>query len=330
MNIAAKFAIKHPISSFVFLTYSITWVVWFSIPLFSNSDWTLVKILAGVGMGPSLAALIMNRLQDKKSVAFSYRWLIYFTPVFTCIILINFSSLISGNAPDLASYANVSPSSFSLAGVTGTLVSAFLCAYIFASSATSRTLNLRKIIRWRVGLRWWSFVLVFPVILAFAAIVFSWLQGNELTFFQKADLTIGNYFLYVMRTLLFTFLVVAVGEEVGWRGWMLPKLQEKFSPLSSSIILGLVWGLWHLPLFFNGFYSQGPESIIGYLILGPIYAVIYTWLYIKTDGNLLLIIVLHTMMNSIDLILAKPPSEIVVLLIVIVVVTTGKMWRNQN
>ena len=108
---------------------------------------------------------------------------------------------------------------------------------------------------------------------------------------------------------------------------MLPRLLQQYNPLKSSIILGVVWGGWHFPLFFNGFYSDSPELIIGYLLLGPVYAILYTWFYIRTGGNLLLVIVLHTMMNSIDLILAPSPSIAFIFLLVLALVITDKMWR---
>lgn len=99
--------------------------------------------------------------------------------------------------------------------------------------------------------------------------------------------------------LIFDALLGPVGEELGWRGFMLPRLQQRFSALTSSLIVGLVWACWHIPFNFL------PESTglgIGlpfwlFTVIVVIYSVIMTWSYNNTGGSLLLASLFHLASN---------------------------------
>jgi membrane protease YdiL (CAAX protease family) len=94
--------------------------------------------------------------------------------------------------------------------------------------------------------------------------------------------------------LLFWFLTFGFGEETGWRGYALPRLQQGRSPLSATLILWVFWALWHLPLFF---YLYDATSVLG-LLLGLLAgAVTLTWLYNSTGGSILLVAVWHGAFN---------------------------------
>jgi len=327
MTSASNFTAKYPLLSFILLTYFITWGVWFSLPVFAGSDWTLLSVLVGIGMGPGLAAFIMDWFHNKQPIAITRQWVIAFILIFIVITIINISNLVIGNASSPMKFATVIAPGLSFIGVLGSIMAATVCAFIFASSVTSINVNIRKISTVNAPVRWWYLALFLPALFYLLGYLFLWVTEQEFNFFLDPDLTLSSWAFYSVRSVLFTLLIVAVGEEVGWRGWMLPRLLQQYNPLKSSIILGVVWGGWHFPLFINGFYTHSPESIVGYLLIGPVYAILYTWFYIRTGGNLLLVIVLHTMMNSIDLILAPSPSIAFILILVIGLVFTDKMWR---
>lgn len=89
-----------------------------------------------------------------------------------------------------------------------------------------------------------------------------------------------------------------VGEELGWRGFVLPKLQKKVNPLISSIILGTIWASWHIPMFY--FHVTGYDiSFISYLLETIWLTTLFTWLYNNTKGSLLIIILYHSFDNFI-------------------------------
>jgi uncharacterized protein len=116
----------------------------------------------------------------------------------------------------------------------------------------------------------------------------------------------NNYsFSHRLPSLYLTLLsvpLVPVLEELGWRGYVLDRLQEKYSALSSSLILGALWGPWHLPVFFL------PGSIFGlmpfaslmfwlYMFHEIVISVVFTWIYNNTNRSILSAILLHTVLE---------------------------------
>ncbi len=83
-------------------------------------------------------------------------------------------------------------------------------------------------------------------------------------------------------------LLAALGEEIGWRGFALPRLQDRRSALSSAIWIGLAWGLWHLPADYLGIGDQGRLFWINFLLLGPVlltaYSILITFFYNRTKS----------------------------------------------
>jgi membrane protease YdiL (CAAX protease family) len=94
-------------------------------------------------------------------------------------------------------------------------------------------------------------------------------------------------------------LAASVGEEVGWRGYALPQLQRRFRPLPATLVLGLLWWLWHLEFFIIDKLplSQFPA----YLIEVVAVAIILTWLYNRSGGSILLVVVFHAAYNGVSI-----------------------------
>ena len=94
------------------------------------------------------------------------------------------------------------------------------------------------------------------------------------------------------------FLGGPLEEEFGWRGYALDRLQMKYNALVASVILGFIWGLWHLPLFFMPRQEMYYNIPIWGFILGTIlFSIIFTWIYNNTGGSILAMLLLHTMGN---------------------------------
>ena len=186
-------------------------------------------------------------------------------------------------------------------------------------------------LRVRAPLRWWLVALFLPAALMLVGNGITAATGGTVYAPAGAGLSGTAWAAYVARAALFTFLVVAVVEETGWRGWMLPALQDRFSPLVSSVLLGVAWGLWHFPLFVVGLYDAPLDTIVQYLFVGPVMAVLFTWVYNRTGGNLLLALVLHTSINNTQRIL--PDSDLFPVLLVgvaLALVATERMWRRPR
>ena len=95
-----------------------------------------------------------------------------------------------------------------------------------------------------------------------------------------------------------------LGEELGWRGFLLPKLQHSFSPVKSSLIIGVIWTCWHIPLFFApiGTAVSGAPVTIGsvsfFFLFVTCLACIYTWLVNRSKGSVLIAILIHLCFNA--------------------------------
>jgi membrane protease YdiL (CAAX protease family) len=88
---------------------------------------------------------------------------------------------------------------------------------------------------------------------------------------------------------------IITGEELGWRGYVLPRLQVRYSALVSSLIVGVIWAIWHIPTFL----APGNTSPLALFMVKIITeSVLYTWLYNNTRGSLLLVTLFHTAGNT--------------------------------
>ncbi len=148
-----------------------------------------------------------------------------------------------------------------------------------------------RIVRWRVGIKWYAITFVAPVILCLIAVAIS------LCFVSRSQISALS--IEKMRELpdrfLFILLFIGLGEEPGWRGFALPQLQTKYSPLIASLILAPVWALWHLPLIGNEF----PLPIVAPFVLSVFGATfMLTWIFNGTKGSVLLPMLMHATVNT--------------------------------
>ena len=145
--------------------------------------------------------------------------------------------------------------------------------------------------KWRVGLRWYL-AAVSPAVLVFA------LTGAYLLLGGKAPGPEGHYSLPSLIGLAVTVVFTgATGEELGWRGFALPRLQGRFSALTSSLIVGLWWGLWHVPgwIIMNDVPSLG--YVGSFMLTLVAQSVFITWLVNNTGGSVLMATLHHYAVN---------------------------------
>lgn len=95
--------------------------------------------------------------------------------------------------------------------------------------------------------------------------------------------------------------LLIVGEEVGWRGFALPHLMAKRPALWSSLVVGAVWALWHLPNFFLPGYPHRELPFAAFFLMVVSYSVLFTWLHARTQGSLLVAVVFHAALNLFSL-----------------------------
>jgi len=171
-----------------------------------------------------------------------------------------------------------------------------LIAGIIVTAAVYGRAGLReflgRIVRWRVGFRWYAVAFLGPCLLLLLAVAFTSCFARPT---QAISLTTEK-----MRELpdrfLFTLLFVGLGEEPGWRGFALPLLQAKRSPLMASLILAPVWALWHLPLMGTEFPWQIVPAFLLSICGGTL---LLTWLFNGTNGSVLATMLFHATINTI-------------------------------
>jgi membrane protease YdiL (CAAX protease family) len=157
-------------------------------------------------------------------------------------------------------------------GVLGPAASALIVSRVIGAPIRPWA---RQIVRWRVPARYYLYALGLPALLFAIVNVELALVGQDI------DLALLNErFPAYLGTFLLVLTIGGALEEPGWRGFALPRLQTQHTPVKATLILGVVWGTWHLPLY-------------GLAFVGPILFVFYyTWLYNRT-GSVLLCILLH-------------------------------------
>ena len=135
----------------------------------------------------------------------------------------------------------------------------------------------------------WSLValLLFPAVAAAALLIHSLFGGPEPGLRTTA-----------LIPQVIVILLISLGEEFGWRGFALPRLQERFSALNASLLLGLVWGFWHFPGFLigTGVPSDMPFAMFLYWIV--LATILMTWVYNHTGGSILSAILMHSAGNA--------------------------------
>ena len=151
---------------------------------------------------------------------------------------------------------------------------------------------LSRIVRWKVGIKWYAIVFLLPVAVCLLAIAIilcfvglSPLAGLSMEKLQELP-----------ERFVFTLLFVALGEEPGWRGLALPHLQIKHSPLGASLILAPVWALWHLPLIGNEF-SWPIVAPFVLSVFGGTFML--TFIVNSTRGSVLMPMLLHATINTV-------------------------------
>lgn len=145
---------------------------------------------------------------------------------------------------------------------------------------------IARMVRWRGGARWYAVVLGLPVVLALAA------AGLHFVLGARVAVELGG-----LSVLNFVVFVLIVGEELGWRGYALPRWLVGRSALAASLILGVRWGAWHLPTFFVPGTPQHGLPSSAFVLLTVAYSVVFTWVYLHTCGSVLIATLLHGAIN---------------------------------
>lgn len=189
---------------------------------------------------------------------------------------------------------------------------------------------LRRCLR-RTGWDWLALAALAPLaILALAAAAHIALGGS-----LKSSPALQNVPLLLANVVLVFLVGGPLGEELGWRGLALPVMLQRLGWRASSLVLGGIWGLWHLPLFFIAGSAQHQGSMPAFFVLIVATSVFYTWLFKRSAGSILPVLALHTASNSWPAVIPILPSDQVQrpYLFVVGIVLIAAIWllvRQDN
>jgi membrane protease YdiL (CAAX protease family) len=152
----------------------------------------------------------------------------------------------------------------------------------------------KRLAKWRLAPWLYALALLGPLGASLVALLGARLSGTVAPFAPGA---------VALPKLVIVFLFFALvdgplGEEIGWRGFLLPKLLERRGPLVASLVVGVVWYLWHLPLYVaTGRFEMTATFLLGYLVQNVAWSFVHTWFFRRSGGSALLAVLLHTAGN---------------------------------
>lgn len=205
-----------------------------------------------------------------------------------------------GFAPALAVGMRLLSPAWTQLGALSASLAAIVLVLVEGRKGGLRELLSRALI-WRVGIQWWIFALFYVIVPSVAALYLYDLLGGPAVDWS------GLEPLYkVVPMFVFFTLAAGIGEEFGWRGFLLPRLQTRNNALVSGLIAGVAWATWHVPLFFLEGTSQYEHrlaggllpAILGYAAFVIAQSVQFTWLFNNTKGSVLLAAVFHGASNA--------------------------------
>lgn len=234
--------------------------------------------------------------------------------------------------------------------VNNVIASIFICLGGFAPSTMSIILTvflykkkglkalLTKLTKWRCNLAYYIIAVFYWIVSLYIFYLICKFSGNngEVTFsnikpYIKPCYILGNFMVILL-------LGGPLGEEIGWRGFLLPSLQKKLNPFCSSIVLSIIWSCWHLPLFFIAGTDQYGVSFLLFIIIETINTITMTWIFNRTNGSLIFPILYHTcndMIWSVFLIAAGSFAianvyKFFIVQIVIMIFVVRDMFKNSK
>ncbi len=175
----------------------------------------------------------------------------------------------------------------------GPSLAALVTVYFFSGGASFRAW-LKNALNWRIGWRWYAMAFFGPPVVMTIGLALHLALGGTIppsSVTEHIPLAIANFGL--------VFLIGGpLGEELGWRSYALPALGSKIGWRAASLLIGMIWGLWHLPLFFMAGTAQFQMSITVFMLNILAGSVVFSWLFIRTAGSVLPALMLHTSLNS--------------------------------
>ena len=201
-------------------------------------------------------------------------------------------------APVVKAQSPVASTTLSLVGGFGPSLAAVVVVAHGSGTAGLRRW-LTRCLRWRLSWRWAVLAFLFPVVFMGLAAAAHVALGGTL----PPSPAVGHVGLAALNFLLIFLVGGPLGEEFGWRGFALPALQARWGWRVASVLLGLLWAVWHLPLFYSAGTVQSHLPMGWYALSAIASSVLFAWLFNRSQGSIVPVLVLHTAVNAWSLII---------------------------
>lgn len=313
-----NFVDHHPLSAFLLLAFGIAWILWIPGVLVSHGR-TVSFGIFGI-YSPALAGMIVSHRGKRIDEAWKVRLV-----VFAAALLIAVVSMLSASY-----FVQHIPLS------SQTLIFAVLASSIVAwivSGAHSRDAGTREYLWTLVHPKKWAWLLIaigsFALYLLIPAAIYH-IVGRSI--FPPNFSNRQNYLALFPASFSYTFFFGGgVSEEPGWRGFLLVRLQTKYSPLLSSFCVWVPWALWHLPLDYTSSLWASPRAYFNnrVLLLLPL-TILMTWLYNRSGKAILTTALFHATFNTLpDFLPSAPGMTWLLWAWALAVIVTDRMWISD-
>lgn len=304
-------------AAFVGITYAFSWtLVIVGVKLGWKED-----LLSVSGAGPALAALFLSRSQTRDLVPHTPRgvWFLFFVPL--CWIVLSLRTSWWNSDHGL-------PVHLKMIQLIPAILPAWILSSFVSSNAGSCAIGQRILHR---PSRWsWYAVLFFPVLLGFPSVI-AYAFGAKLVWPGLGGVNLVSAATGAM-SFLSNILFAGLLEEPGWRGFLLDRLQSKFSPLSASLLVWLPWALWHGPIDYYRpvHFTLVQEILLRVVTLIPL-TIILTWFYNRSARSIQVPVLFHAAMNTFPYVFAFYPSAwFTIFFFTAFVVIKDRMWRTRS
>lgn len=188
-------------------------------------------------------------------------------------------------------------------GVYGPFLTAIITLLIFNRNKDLKKL-FNQMIKLKVGLKWYGIIILIPLIINFGSLGLAALFMTDLSLVFNPGMGISIILLSFINNLITSGM-----EEPGWRGFAVPELTKKYSAYNTSLIVGIIWAIWHYPyVFYLNFVELNSGMFLtilamaGFTALITFGSVLYSWIYLNTE-SVFIMIVFHTLQNIIPILI---------------------------
>jgi membrane protease YdiL (CAAX protease family) len=322
MDKLIEFLRRHQLIAYFVLTYLVTWTLLFLFQplLLEGQSFVAPLVILGV-FAPALVSIGLSAVLSSRPrqgsrkpavIAFIVVWIL--ASMIIILQLIVYQLAVWSIPVGIAGF------------ITG-LLPAFVASSVFSTIPGVRA-HLRTYIKPRGSFGYYLLALVLIPAIWLLGNLLSRALGTEVPFFRYPEVDVK---LLGMAIIFFLYSVIFGGlsEEPGWRGYALPRLHARFTPLVSSLILWVIWAVWHTPARFGGIQAKSLSDTFVEYVLIVLVTIIFTWLFNRTKGSILVTALIHPAMNTTTIFLnASIGAYILLLVFTAFVILLDKMWKR--